>query len=80
MAGIVNFKQSNLNISLPSFLNRDNGPSLDVAALVGRLYGVVALSIRKYAIAKEIAPLSSSTTSTAVPAEYVSEGTVDTLE
>lgn len=80
MAGIDSFKQSDLNISLPSFLNRDNGPSLDVGALIGRLYGVVAVSIRKYAIVKEMAPLSSSTTSTAVPAEYASEGVVETLE
>jgi len=68
-----------LNISLPSFLNRENGFDLDVDALVGRLY-VVALSTRRYAIVKEMTPLSSSTISTAVPAEYASEGAVDTLE
>ena len=51
-----------------------------MGALLGRLYGVVAFSIRRNAITKEIEPLSSSTISTAVAAEYVSEGTVDTLE
>lgn len=47
--------------------------------MLGRLYAVV-FSIRRYAITNEMAPLSSSTISTAVPAEYVSEGAVDTLE
>lgn len=68
MAGIDSFQQSDLNISLPSFLTRESGFDLDAGVLAGRLY-VVALSIRRYAIMKEIAPLSSSTISTAVPAE-----------
>lgn len=73
------FQQSDLNISLPSLLNRENGFDLDVGALPGRLY-VVAFSIRRYAITNEMVPLSNSTISTAVPAEYASEGAVDTLE
>jgi hypothetical protein len=68
MAGIDNFQQSHLKISFPSFLNRESGFDLDTGALAGRLY-VVALSIRRYAIMKEMTPLSSSTISTAVPAE-----------
>ena len=80
MAGIDSFQQSDLNISLPSFLNRENGFDLDGGALPGKLYAVVVLSMRRYAIVNEMAPLSSSTISTAVPAEYASEGAVDTLE
>ena len=68
MAGIDSFKQSDLNISFPSFLNRESGFDLDVGALWGGRY-VVVLSIRRYAIVNEMAPLSNSTISTAVPAE-----------
>jgi hypothetical protein len=45
MAGIDNFQQSDLNISLPSFLNRESGFDLEAGVLVGRLY-VVALPTR----------------------------------
>ena len=79
MAGIDNFQQSDLNISLQSFFNRVSGVGRGVAALLGRPY-VVVFSIRRYAIVKEMTPLSSSTISTAVPAEYASEGIIDTLE
>lgn len=79
MAGIDNFQQSDLNISLPSFFNRESGLSLVVDALLGRLY-VVVFSIRRYATTREMAPLSSSTIRTAVPAEYASAEVVDTLE
>ena len=68
MAGIDNFQQSDLNISLPSFFNRESGFDLEAGVVAGRLYGV-ALSTRRYAIMKEMAPFSSSTISTAVPAE-----------
>jgi len=46
---------------------------------MGRMYPAV-FSIRRYATVREIAPLNNSTISTAVPAEYASEGVVDTLE
>lgn len=79
MAGIDSFKQSDLNISFPSFLSRNSGFDLDAGALWGRRY-IVVFSIRRYAIVNEMAPLSSSTISTAVPAEYASDGAVETLE
>lgn len=79
MAGIDNFKQSDLNISFPSFLNRTSGLDLGMGTVGGMQY-VVAVSIRIYAIVKEMVPLRSSTSSTAVPAEYASEGGMDTLE
>jgi hypothetical protein len=79
MAGIDNFQPSDLNISLQSFLNRESELDLDAGALEGRLC-VVAFSILEYAIMKEIEPLRSSTISTAVPAEYASDGAADTLE
>jgi len=79
MAGTDNFQQSGLNISLPSFFSREIGLGDSAGALMGRMYAVV-FSIRRYATVREIAPLNNSTISTAVPAEYASEGVVDTLE
>ena len=79
MAGIDNFQQSDLNISLQSLLSRDSVLDLDAGGLGGRLY-VVAFSILEYAIMKEMEHLRSSTMRTAVAAEYASDGAVDTLE
>jgi len=68
-----------LNISLPSFFNRESELGDDGGAFMGRVCAIV-FSIRRYATVREIAPLNNSTISTAVPAEYASEGVVDTLE
>jgi len=84
MAGIDNFQQSGLNISLPKLRNRDSiVRGFHDEVVPGILKDVSAWeewSRRVNAMTREIRPLSNSLSKTAVAAEYILEGGVDTRE
>ena len=85
MAGIDNFQQSGLKISLPKVRNRDSivrGFHKEVVPGMLKDASVweVGWSRRVNAMMREMKPLSSSLSRTAVAAEYILEGGVDTRE
>jgi hypothetical protein len=85
MAGIDNFQQSGLNISLPKVRNRDSTVrGLHNEGVPGMLKDASAWEVgwsrRVNAMMREMKPLSNSLSRTAVAAEYILDGGVDTRE
>jgi hypothetical protein len=85
MAGIDNFQQSGLNISLPKVRNRDSiVRGFHKEVVPGMLKDASAWEVgwsrRVNAMMREMKPLSNSLSRTAVAAEYILEGGVDTRE
>jgi hypothetical protein len=82
MAGIDNFQQSGLNISLARVRNRANTVRGSHDEVVPDILKDTSewRSIRANAMTREMKPLSSSVSRTAVAAEYALEGGVETRE
>lgn len=84
MAGIESFQQSGLKTSLPNVRIREKNIRGNAVLGVRVPYDVsvrgALRSMRLNAMAREMEPLSNSLSRTAVAAEYVPDGGVETRE